>query len=218
MQSGDYSHYIFKELLFMSKLSVKGTADMDFTVDLFIVTITIRATAPSTGEVIQSGKKKTEQFLATMQDKLGIEPSCFKLETDSVKEEYNNKNTYSYTKKLSLEIKADLAALSQITSLLGELNNVEYNVDFDFSDEDEKVKQVIDAAISNSREKAELIASSLGKTIQGVDEINFDTPYGGKYRSLAKSVCVEDYPDLETMLKNPTKTITKSIYIDWIIE
>jgi len=202
----------------MSKLSVKGTADMDFTVDLFIVTITIRATAPSTGEVIQSGKKKTEQFLATMQDKLGIEPSCFKLETDSVKEEYNNKNTYSYTKKLSLEIKADLAALSQITSLLGELNNVEYNVDFDFSDEDEKVKQVIDAAISNSREKAELIASSLGKTIQGVDEINFDTPYGGKYRSLAKSVCVEDYPDLETMLKNPTKTITKSIYIDWIIE
>ena len=202
----------------MSKLSVKGTADMDFAVDLFIVTITIRATAPSTGEAIQSGKKKTEQFLATMQDKLGIEPSCFKLETDSVKEEYNNKNTYSYTKKLSLEIKADLAALSQITSLLGELNNVEYNVDFDFSDEDEKVKQVIDAAISNSREKAELIASSLGKTIQGVDEINFDTPYGGKYRSLAKSVCVEDYPDLETMLKNPTKTITKSIYIDWIIE
>lgn len=202
----------------MSKLSVKGTADMDFTVDLFIVTITIRATAPSTGEVIQSGKKKTEQFLATMQDKLGIEPSCFKLESDSVKEEYNNKNTYSYTKKLSLEIKADLAALSQITSLLGELNNVEYNVDFDFSDEDEKVKQVIDAAINNSREKAELIASSLGKTIQGVDEINFDTPYGGKYRSLAKSICIEDIPDLETMLKNPTKTITKSIYIDWIIE
>lgn len=202
----------------MSKLSVKGTADMDFTVDLFIVTITIRATAPSTGEVIQSGKKKTEQFLATMQDKLGIEPSCFKLESDSVKEEYNNKNTYSYTKKLSLEIKADLAALSQITSLLGELNNVEYNVDFDFSDEDEKVKQVIDAAINNSREKAELITSSLGKTIQGVDEINFDTPYGGKYRSLAKSICIEDIPDLETMLKNPTKTITKSIYIDWIIE
>lgn len=202
----------------MSKLSVKGTADMDFTVDLFIVTITIRATAPSTGEVIQSGKKKTEQFLATMQDKLGIEPSCFKLESDSVKEEYNNKNTYSYTKKLSLEIKADLAALSQITSLLGELNNVEYNVDFDFSDEDEKVKQVIDATINNSREKAELITSSLGKTIQGVDEINFDTPYGGKYRSLAKSICIEDIPDLETMLKNPTKTITKSIYIDWIIE
>lgn len=209
---------IYKELLFMSKLSVKGIAEMDFTVDLFKVTIIIRATAPSTGEVIQSGKKKTEQFLAIMKDKLGIEPSCFKLEADSVKEEYNNKNNYSYTKKLSLEINADLAALSRITSLLGELNNVEYDVDFDFSDEDEKVKQVIDAAISNSREKAELIASSLGKTIQGVDEISFDTPYSGKYRSLAKSVCVEDYPDLETMLKNPTKIITKSIYIDWIIE
>lgn len=202
----------------MSKLNVRGSAEVDFTVDLFKVTITIRATAPSTGEVIQSGKKKTEQFLATMKDKLGIEPSCFKLETDSVKEEYNNKNTYSYIKKMSLEIKADLAALSKITSLLAELNNVEYDVDFDLSDRAEKEKQVIDAAISNSREKAEIIASSLGKTIQGVDEISLDTPSAGRHRNLAKSICVDDVPDLETMLMNPTKTITKSIYIDWIIE
>lgn len=202
----------------MSKLSVRGSADMDFTVDLFKVTITIRATAPSTGEVIQSGKKKTEQFLSIMKEKLNIEPDSFQLEADSVREEYNNKNNYSYSKKLSLEIIADLAALSKITSLFGELNNVEYDVDFDFSDEAEKERQVIDAAISNSREKAEIIASSLGKTIKGVDEISFEHPSCGRHRNVAKSVCVDDVPDLETMLKNPTKTITKSIYIDWIME
>ena len=47
----------------MSKLSVRGSAGMDFTVDVFKVKVIIRATAPSTGEVISSGKKKTEQFL-----------------------------------------------------------------------------------------------------------------------------------------------------------
>lgn len=218
MHSGDYSHFTFKELLCMSKLSVRGSADMDFTVDLFKVTITIRATAPSTGEVILSGKMKTEHFLSIMKEKLNIEPDSFQLEADSVREEYNNKNNYSYSKKLSLEIIADLAALSKITSLLGELNNVEYDVDFDFSDEAEKERQVIDAAISNSREKAEIIASSLGKTIKGVDEISFEHPSGGRHWNVAKSVCVDDVPDLETMLKNPTKTITKSIYIDWIME
>ena len=202
----------------MSKLSVRGFAEMDFTVDVFKVTVTIRAAAPSTGEVITSRKKKTEQFLTVMKEKLGIEPNCFRLESDSVMEEYGSKNTYGYTKKLSLEINADLSALSRFTSLLSELSDVEYAVDFDFSDEAEKEKQVIDAAISNSREKAEIIASSLGKTIQGVEQISFEQPSAGNHRYLAKSVCVDDSPDLETMLKNPVKTLTKSICIDWIID
>lgn len=202
----------------MSKVCVKGTAEMDFTVDIFIVTITIHATAPSTGEAIRSGKQKTEQFLATMKDKIGIEPSCFELEADSVEEDYKNKGVFSYTKKVSLEIRADLTVLSRLTSLLGELDDVEYVVRFNFSDEAEKEKQVIDAAIRDSREKAELIASSLGKTIQGVDEISFDTPHRGKYCSVARSICVDDTPELETMLKHPTKTITNYIYVDWIME
>lgn len=201
----------------MNKIKVRGSAEMDFPVDLFKVTITIRATAPSTGEVTLYGKKKTEQLLAMMKDKLGIEPSCFKLEADSVRKEYNDKD-YSYSKKLSLEIKADLAALSKITSLLGELNNAEYDVDFDFINEDEKVKQVIDAAIKDSREKAELIASSVGKTIQGIDEVSLDIQSDFKSGSLAKSICVEDSSALETRLKNPTKTVYKSINIDWIMK
>lgn len=202
----------------MSKLSVKGTADMEFTVDMFIVSITIRSTAPSSGEVILLGKKKTNQFLYVMNNKLNISPSDFEFCSESIEESRKDPKTYSYYKRMRLEIKADLSVVSRITTLLEELSDVEYNVGFDFIDAESKEKQVINAAIDNSREKAELIASSLGKTIQGVDEINFDTPYGGKYRSIAKSVCVDDVPDLETMLKNPTKIITKSIYIDWIIE
>ena len=204
----------------MGKLSVKGSAEMEFVVDVFRISITIRASASSSGEVIISGKKKTEQFLTIMREKLGIEPNCFKLKSDSVNEDYHNKNTYTYEKSLSFEIQADLSLLSRITSTLGELSDVEYNVSFDLSDEISKEKQVIDAAVNNSREKAELIVASLGKTVQGVDEVNFENPYSCniKYRSLAKSVCVDDSPSLETMLKNPTQTISKSIYIDWIIE
>lgn len=202
----------------MSKLSVQGTAEMEFVVDVFSVTITIHATAASSGEAIISGKKKTEQFLCLMRDKLGIAPENFRLESDSVRENYSGNHSYLYTKVVSIDIIADLSVLYKMTSLLGELSNVSYNVDFDLSNQPEKEKQVIEAAISNSREKAEIIACSLGKTIQGVDTVNLEYAASGAYRNLAKSVCVDACPDLETMLKNPIKVITKSISIDWIVE
>ena len=202
----------------MSRLSVTGTAEIDFPVDIFKVTVTIRANAPSSGEVIQSGKKKTEQFLALMQKNLGIEPDRFQLDSDSVNEDYSSRNSYNYTKRITLDMKAELSALSKLTSLLEELSNVEYDVAFYLSDEADKEKQVIDAAINNSREKAEMIASSLGKKIQGVEEIRFEQPSDARYRALAKAACADGCNSLETMLKLPTKTISKSIYIDWIME
>ncbi|MCR4796696.1 MULTISPECIES: SIMPL domain-containing protein [Ruminococcus] len=202
----------------MSRLSVTGTAEIDFPVDIFKVTVTIRANAPSSGEVIQSGKKKTEQFLALMQKNLGIEPDRFQLDSDSVNEDYSSRNSYNYTKRITLDMKAELSALSKLTSLLEELSNVEYDVAFYLSDEADKEKQVIDAAINNSREKAEMIASSLGKKIEGVEEIRFEHPSDARYRALAKAACADGCNSLETMLKLPTKTISKSIYIDWIME
>lgn len=202
----------------MSKISVQGTAEKEFAVDMFKISITIHASASSSGEAIVSGKKKTEQFLCLMKDKLGIEAECFKLEADSVRENYGGNPSYLYTKAVSIDIAAELSALSAMTALLGELTNVTYNVDFDLSDYPDKEKQVIEAAIGNSREKAEIIACSLGKTIQGVDTVHLEYAANGAYRTLARAASMDDCADLETKLKNPTKTISKSISIDWIVE
>jgi uncharacterized protein YggE len=202
----------------MSRLSVTGTAEMEFPVDIFEITVTIRANAPSSGEVIQSGKKKTEQFLALMREKLSIAPDNFQLASDSVNEDYSSRNSYNYTKRITLAMNANLSALSKLTSLLEELSNVEYDIAFYLSDESDKEKQVIDAAISNSREKAEMIASSLGKKIQGIEEIRFEQPSDARYRTFAKAACADGCNSLETLLKIPTRTINKTIYIDWIMD
>lgn len=203
----------------MSKLNVTGSAKMEFPVDIFNVSITIHSSANSSGETVASGKKKVEQFLGIMKEKLGIEPECFKLEDDSVREEYGNNKSYSYTKKISIEINADLSALSKMTSLLEELSNVEYNISFELSDETEKEKQVIEAAIQDSKTKAEVIASSLGQTIQGCEDISLDCmSHINLQRGLAKALSIDDYISLETMLKKPTKEISKSINIIWIAE
>ncbi len=202
----------------MSKISVQGTAEKEFAVDMFKISITIHASASSSGEAIVSGKKKTEQFLCLMKDKLGIEAECFKLEADSVRENYGGNPSYLYTKAVSIDIAAELSVLSAMTALLGELTNVSYHVEFDLSDYPEKEKQVIDAAIGNSREKAEIIAASLGKTVTDIDTVQLEYAPSGVYRTAAKAACMDDCAALETMLKNPTKSITKSIAIDWIVE
>lgn len=202
----------------MGMLKVRGTAEMAFTVDILIIKITVYSTASSSGEVIQSGKKKTEKFLRLMKEKLDIEPNDFELETDSVSSSYNSDKGYSYKKNLSLVVNADLSLLSKITSLLEDMSDVTYDVDFCLSDKASKEKQVIEAAINNSREKAEMIASSLGQKVLGVDEVSYEHPSDVFTYNCAKAVTVEDRPDMEAMLKNPTETITKHIYISWIIE
>lgn len=202
----------------MGMLKVRGTAEMAFVVDIFNIKITVHSTASSSGEVIQSGKKKTEKFLRLMKEKLDIEPNDFELEADSVSSSYNSDKSYSYKKNLSLVVNADLSLLSKITSLLEDMSDVTYDVDFCLSDKASKEKQVIEAAIKKSREKAEMIASSLGQKVLGVDEVSYEHPSDVFTYNLAKSVTVEDRPDMEAMLKNPTETITKHIYISWIIE
>lgn len=203
----------------MSKLNVSGSATMEFPVDIFNVSITIHSSANNSGETVASGKKKVEQFLGIMKEKLGIEPECFKLEDDSVREEYGNSNSYSYTKKISIDINADLSLLSKMTSLLVELTNVEYRIQTVLLDESEKEKQVIKAAIQDSKTKAEVIASSLGQTIQSCEDISLDyKPSVWACGSLAKSIIVEDFESIESLLKKPTKEISKSIDITWIAE
>ena len=202
----------------MSKLSVRGTAELVFPVDIFRISTTIRSIAPASGEALSSGKLKTEQFLALMRDKLKIQPESFKLEHDTVTENYSVQNTYIYTKRLSVDMNADLAVFSELTSLMEDLTDTLYDVEFALSDEAEKEKQVISAAIANSRDKAEFIASSLGKSIKGVDEVSYEQPTSDLYRCLAKTADGMNCNSLESMIKLPTKMISKTIDIDWIID
>ena len=129
-----------------------------------------------------------------------------------------DKHTYIYTKRLSVDMNADLAVFSELTSLMEDLTDTLYDVEFALSDEAEKEKQVISAAIANSRDKAEFIASSLGKSIKGVDEVSYEQPTSDLYRCLAKSADGMNCNSLESMIKLPTKMISKTIDIDWIID
>ncbi len=200
-------------------LKVKGSAKQDYEIDRFIIKTRIKASDKSSGEAITLGKKRTEAFLHLMKDRLGIDPSDIIAGDYIVSHGYGVQPEYGFSRELSICVISDLAFVEEMTTLLEGLSDVEYEIEFSLSNEQEKSKEVLSAAIADSASKAEIIAQSLGQKIIGVGSVDFDYSESElpMLHSLAK--CDEVYgTSLASSLKIPTKTISRSICIEWEVE
>ena len=204
----------------MGTLRVGGNAKHIFPVDYFEIKIQINATCKSSGEAIETGKKRTEQFLRLMKSELSLGPESFTLNDFTVKHTYDKQ--YGYEKSISINVEADLALVEKIAVLMQSLSEAEYKVYFNLNNQAEKERLVLREAIENSRRSAEIIAASFGEKVVGMETANYQ--YSGwdereKSRGLVKSVSVDfDTEDMSRRLQNPTKTVSKSIDIIWITE
>lgn len=207
----------------MGTMKVRGEAKYDFTVDQFNIRFKIRASLQSSGDAIESGKKRTEQFLRIMKDELDLVPDDFIMGDFSVNQRYSS-SKYTYEKSIMIKICANLKTVEKITLLMESMSDIEYEIEFEISDEPKKEQIVLQSAINDSKNKAEMIAASLGQKIIGIEDVNYEYTTGERNyeysgeRNLAKSITVDDVDDLASQLKNPIKTIRKAINIIWIME
>lgn len=203
----------------MSRISVCGSARMEFDTDRMEIQISVRAFGKSSGEALREGKAKTEKLLGDMQSELGIAPSSFILESDNVSKQYSDKS-YQFNKGIILRLPADLKAAEGITDLIANTDDIEYNISFSLSNSEEKTAQVVNAAIADSRKKAELIASGLGQKITGAEDISFDTDQVNyvQVRSHAKYLMEKPCQTLSSLLQTHKEKIEKSISITWLAE
>lgn len=200
-------------------LKVRGSAKQDFEIDRFIIKTRIKANDKSSGEAITLGKKRTEAFLHLMKDRLGIEPGDIIAGDYTVNHGYGAQPEYRFSRELSVCVVSDLALVEEMTSLLEKLSDVEYEIEFSLSNEQEKSKEVLSAAIADSASKAEIIAESLGQKIVGVGSVDFD--YSESERPMLRGLAKFDEAystSLASNLKIPTKTISRSICIEWEVE
>lgn len=204
----------------MSTIKVKGEASSEYTVDCFKITFSVNAVWKTSGEAVEMGKKRTEQLLQAMNDELGIKPEDLVFNDERVSHSAYQKEEYSYHKSMVLRICSDLKVVEKIAELMGNMSDIGYNIEAELSDEDEKAKIVLKSAIEDSRHKAELIASALGKKLVGAEEVNYE------YTSDRSQFSAEPYrggvspvmENLASRLKNPVKTIKKSVDIIWNVE
>ncbi len=200
----------------MGILKIKGSAKQDFLIDRFIIRVTVRANDKSSGEAVVLGKKRTERFLHYMKSNLGIEPSEFVAGDYTVCQSYGSALEYSYSRSFTLSIASSLPFVEDMTVILESLSDVEYSIDYDLSDEQIRSQQVLQAAIADSKAKAEMIAGLLGLEIVGAQDAEFDfsEPEGRSLRSMIQPAGFE-YSSLASELQIPVKTISRAITISW---
>lgn len=201
----------------MSKIMVGGKARLEFPSEICQITITIKSSSFVSGQAITDGKQKTEKLLHTLQG-IGIEPEDLMMLDEATERNYGDDKPYRFSKQIRAELPADQSLLLKVSGIFTELEDVSYRVRFLIADQEEKEQAALDAAIHDSRQKAEQIAASLGQRISGAEEVNFEHRDSIHHRNLAKSVCVDVSDDLAARLRNPVVEIEKEVNITWLTE
>lgn len=205
----------------MGTLRVRGTAECRFPADIFTVHIEVLASGETSGAAIAAGKEQTELLLSRMQERLGLQPDSFRLQDESVRQTYGEKPCYQFTKGISAEIAADLAALERMTELLGTLSETEYHISYALSDLAGKEQQVLRSAVEDSRRRAEMIAAAVGQKICGIEDVNCEYAGGNDLctdRMLAKCEGAVLRNGLADRLMKPEQTVSKEVQIVWRTE
>lgn len=214
----------------MGKIKIEGKAEKYFKTDMIEMTIIFKKSDVLKADAINNLLAECEAFLSKLKN------AGFNMENVTIESENSKYHLlkelkhYDVEKRIVLKFRADLKLSNTLIKLLQlEDYEAEYTLSFLFADKAELQKQLLLEAIENSKNKADMIASSMNMKIIGIEEIK--SPYG--YRSLAKSICVESFDDkledllsghstIDTstsdMLNTPQKELSETVEVIWLTE
>lgn len=201
----------------MGIINMVGKATMEFEPDYCEFHITVSVINETSGDAISKGQYRTEEILRLLQNKLGIDIKTVTLKDEKTKALYNRKDGYQFEKKFYFQYEADNHITESIITLLEQTTDVEYDVRFKLKNKSEKEEIVMNAAVKDSKDKAEKLATALGSQITGFQTIRYDFD-DRKIRSVVDSIsacCSAPTESLASDLKNPKIEISKSVDIIW---
>lgn len=211
----------------MGNLKVNGKARCKFTADLMEIIISVSTEGETAAYAIRKGKKETEKVLNLLVE-LGIDLSKVKMKTEDVTEPryYNDDEGYRFEKKVSFMTKADLKLLERLSAEISEREiDATYRECFGLTDSVNIGKQVLRAALLESRKKAELIAETFGQKIVGIELAKCDDYRGDDEEDvydtkffLAPNSGPECLDSLSEQLSPDTIIVEKSVDVSWIVE
>ena len=166
----------------MGTISTNGSARREFPADITEIRFEVIKTAADQQTAMREGKAELERLLAVL-ERLGCPPEKLTMEQERVNEHntYNQQEIqFRFSKTVSLRIETDAAAFSAITSAIeAEGISVQYSESFLLSDRTARENKVMTDALEDSRQKAVIIAQSLGSEIKGVESVTVSDAGGG---------------------------------------
>lgn len=203
----------------MGKIKMGGSATMEFDPDYYEISIEITITDKTAGIAISKGRQLIEDLLTTLNKQLDIKPNNMTVSHEKTRICYGDEESFEFYKKLRMITNVDHRTTESIINVLQGFNYIEYDIDPLLENLNQKEKLVINAAVEDSRNKAEMIISSLNCSIIGFEEIQHD--YKTDYYTL--SVChkigsVEPSDSQAAKLSNRKISITKNVNVIWLTD
>ena len=210
----------------MGKLITKGYASREVEYDRVEITFDFRAREQETKDALRRVREDSESFLGMLEE-AGYDLSSIVAGENSVsKNQWRGEEPYvQVSKSFTIYSEYDLNFIEWVTQII-EQGSYSVDVDFDpyISFEKELHDELLKDAAQNAREKAELIANATGTTIKGIERIKVEKDedmafLDEKYdyirmgRECARGL--EDPGAKYTMLKVPSTTKSREIFIEW---
>lgn len=160
----------------MGKIKMSGYAKMEFEPDFYKFCIKIELIAKTSNEAITEGKKITENLLTELENKLDIKPEDVIAHSEGTTycNVENETEPFEFNRELNIIVNADHGITETITDIIKNFNNIDYRIEPILSNRSEKERLVINTAVEDSRNRAEMLISSLDCNIVGFEEIEYN--------------------------------------------
>ena len=159
----------------MGKIMVVGRAEKDYTADQCDLILGISVSRKTAAEASKISTEQCEQLLEKLKA-LGIEPASIEIGQDSIEKRssYNsNEISYESEKKLCLRTAADMRMINTVRNVIESgFEDISFKTHFSVSNETALNKELLMAAIADSRAKATLLAGTMGHEIVGIESAN----------------------------------------------
>ena len=203
------------------KVYVKGKAAGKYTCDMVTIKITFCAFDVSASKASEAVMTQCEKFLQRLEE-AGIDISRLRLHDDSVDQpSYLNDDRVKAARTLIFDSSASAEINNFLLSVIREEHiDADVSTDYYLSNEKEIRKQLRARALEDSRENAELLADTAGKTIAGIYTI--DMNHHQAVTPLAKNAAIEGGFEclscsFSPKLSMPTKDIEEEVDAVWLI-
>lgn len=207
----------------MGKLTIEGKASRKIEADTEQITIRFQCHAENSAEASKKALAECELFLQELTN-WGISPDQIHTSNDDIEQEYDDRELdVTATREIKIELPFNMEFNNSIMELIQERQmNIDFDISYTLSNYKEIHKKLIQEALADSKEKAELIASTMGQRIIGIDTFKMSD----RYNQMDWMLCEQKRgfglpagraPLLSDKLKAPLNEESESVEVVWIM-
>ena len=209
----------------MKKIVTRGNASREVEYDMMDISIRFYAYEMTTKDALRRISAQTEEFLEKLET-IGVDISGIMAGKNEVsRDRYDERNRVEAVRRMSMRTAYGFGIVDAVMKII---EHSSYDADIDvvpFLSPDwvEEVNNILlKEATADARNKADLIAKSMGQIVSGIKELKTDEDYYVYDDTVltSKGVIMEKIEPSGnySKLSNERKTLRRSVYAEWMIE